>query len=239
MKKAAKVLLCVNLLLVTVLVFQILTIELKKIKEDGRLIFVQSEGVKTERSREDEKIKKVALTFDDGPSPDYTEKLLDGLKKRNVKATFFLLGKQAESYPEIVKRIHDEGHIIGNHSYSHVNLATLSLTDAKNEISKTNEIIFKITGEYPEYLRPPFGNTPKDSKCTEDMVVVLWNVDPLDWCSGSSSKIVEKVVKNVKENDIILLHDASASSVAAALKIIDELTEQGFEFVTVDELIFE
>ena len=150
MKNAAKFLLCMNLLLLTIFAFQMLTVKLKEMKAEGRVVFTQSKNVETEPSREDEETKKVGLTFDDGPDPDYTEELLDGLKERNVKATFFLLGKQAEQYPEMVKRIHEEGHLIGNHSYSHVNLATLSATDAENQIRKTNEVIFKITGKYPE-----------------------------------------------------------------------------------------
>lgn len=235
MRRAAKFLLCVNLLVFTLLIFQILTIRLE---EEGRLIFAQSGRVETKTEQSDIK-KKVALTFDDGPDPDYTEKLLDGLKERNVKATFFLLGKQVKKYPEIVKRMHEEGHLIGNHSYDHVNLATLSKTDAANQITKMNEAVHEITGEYPEYLRPPFGNEPQSGEGTEEMITVLWNVDPRDWCCASSGDIVNKVLKKVKENDIILMHDASQSSVNAALKIIDLLTEQGYEFVTVDELIFE
>lgn len=239
MKNAAKFLLCMNLLLITVLAFQIMTVGLREKTENGKIISAESASVQTDATREDENKKKVALTFDDGPNEDYTEELLDGLKERNVKATFFLLGKEAEKYPEIVKRIHDEGHLIGNHSYDHVNLAMMSETDAKKQIDKTNEVLFKITGTYPEYLRPPFGNKPQSSGVADDMVIVLWDVDPLDWCSGNCDKVVQKVVKNTKENDIILLHDASKSSVEAAFGIIDRLQEDGYEFVTVDRLIFD
>ena len=200
---------------------------------------VQNGDVQAKGEDADAVKKKVALTFDDGPDPDYTEMLLDGLKKRNVKATFFLLGKQAEAYPDIVKRMHKEGHMIGNHSYDHVNLANLSKTDAAKQIRMTSEAIHKITGEYPQYLRPPFGNEPPECSCAKNMMTVLWDVDPLDWCCGSSSTVIEKVVKAVEEDDIILLHDASESSVEAALGIIDALEKQGYEFVTVDEVIFE
>lgn len=237
MKKAVRVLFCINLLVVTVLVFRVLTVKMVQIRQDRETVSTQSKNVKT--LTEDTKKKRVALTFDDGPDPNYTEKLLDGLKERDVKATFFLLGKQVDQYPDIVKRIYKEGHIIGNHSYDHVNLATLSATDAKNQISKTNEAIYKITGEYPQYLRPPFGNEPQNEDVAKDMITVLWDVDPLDWCCGSSTNVANKVEKSVKEGDIILLHDASKSSVEAALQIVDELTEKGYEFVTVDKLIFE
>lgn len=237
MKKAVRVLFCINLLVVTVLVFRVLTVKMVQIRRDRETVSTQSKNVKT--LTEDTKKKRVALTFDDGPDPNYTEKLLDGLKERDVKATFFLLGKQVDKYPDIVKRMYKEGHIIGNHSYDHVNLATLSATDAKNQISKTNEAIYKITGEYPQYLRPPFGNEPQNEDVAKDMITVLWDVDPLDWCCGSSTNVANKVEKSVKEGDIILLHDASKSSVEAALQIVDELTEKGYEFVTVDKLIFE
>lgn len=237
MKKAVRVLFCINLLIVTVLVFRVLTVKMVQIRQDRETVSTQSKNVKT--LTEDTKKKRVALTFDDGPDPNYTEKLLDGLKERDVKATFFLLGKQVDQYPDIVKRMYKEGHIIGNHSYDHVNLATLSATDAKNQISKTNEAIYKITGEYPQYLRPPFGNEPQNEDVAKDMITVLWDVDPLDWCCGSSTNVANKVEKSVKEGDIILLHDASKSSVEAALQIVDELTEKGYEFVTVDKLIFE
>lgn len=239
MKKAVVLLLGLNLLVFMILVVQLAAAGIPDWKEERGSLEAQSERVKTTPQTEDTAKRKVALTFDDGPDPDYTEKLLDGLKKRDVKATFFLLGKQVDAYPEIVKRMYKEGHVIGNHSYDHVNLATLSDTDAANQIKRTNEAIHKITGKYPQYLRPPFGNEPQNQDCAKDMITVLWDVDPLDWCCGSSSNVVCKVIKSVKEGDIILLHDASKSSVEAALQIVDELTEKGYEFVTVEELIME
>lgn len=238
MKKAAKWLLCINLLAWTLLAVQVLTVNMEQ-RVAQNTVPVQNGDVQAKGEDADAVKKKVALTFDDGPDPDYTEMLLDGLKKRNVKATFFLLGKQAEAYPDIVKRMHKEGHMIGNHSYDHVNLANLSKTDAAKQIRMTSEAIHKITGEYPQYLRPPFGNEPPECSCAKNMMTVLWDVDPLDWCCGSSSTVIEKVVKAVEEDDIILLHDASESSVEAALGIIDALEKQVYEFVTVDEVIFE
>lgn len=238
MKKAAKWLLCINLLAWTLLAVQVLTVNMEQ-RVAQNMVPVQNGDVQAKGEDADAVKKKVALTFDDGPDPDYTELLLDGLKKRNVKATFFLLGKQAEAYPDIVKRMHKEGHMIGNHSYDHVNLANLSKTDAAKQIRMTSEAIHKITGEYPQYLRPPFGNEPPECECAKNMMTVLWDVDPLDWCCGSSSTVIEKVVKAVEDDDIILLHDASESSVEAALGIIDALEKQGYEFVTVDEVIFE
>ena len=184
-------------------------------------------------------IKEVALTFDDGPSPECTKDLLEGLKERNVKATFFVIGEKAEAYPDLIKKIQDDGHIIGNHSYTHVNLGILSKKDACEQIRKTNDAIYQITGEYPQFLRSPFGSTQKNLDCQMNMIEVLWDVDPKDWATSNSSVIAQRVLGDVEENDIILLHDASESSVLAAFKIIDELKTQGYTFVTVEEILLE
>lgn len=184
-------------------------------------------------------IKKVAITFDDGPNPDYTEKLLTGLKERGVKATFFLLGKEIEKYPDIVKKIHEDGHVIGTHSYEHVNLCNLNDTAAKEQVNKTNTAIYELTGKYPEYIRPPFGCWKSNLDYETTMIEVLWDVDPLDWKTDNSGVIAQRVISKVQENDIILLHDASESSVNAAFAIIDELQGQGYAFVTVEEIMFD
>ena len=180
---------------------------------------------------------KIALTFDDGPSI-YTEELLEGLKERNVKANFFIIGKSAETYPEIVKRAAKEGHLIGNHTYSHVEISRLSETKAKEEIEKTNEILEKLIKKEVEYVRPPFGVWKEELEDLE-MTLVMWSVDPLDWTTKNTDEIVKKVVTQAKENDIILLHDCYKSSVQAALRIIDLLQSEGYEFVTVEELLLE
>ena len=183
--------------------------------------------------------KKIALTFDDGPHPDYTPEMLDVLKEKNVKATFFLLGQQVEKYPDIVKRISEEGHLIGNHSYKHEQLSKLSSIQACSQVNRTNELIQAITGEYPEYLRPPFGDWKDDLDGDVNMIEVLWDVDTLDWSSKNKSKIIKKVVTNVQEGDIILMHDSYESTVSATAELIDILQKDGYQFVTVDELILE
>lgn len=183
--------------------------------------------------------KKVAITFDDGPNPDYTEMLLAGLKERGVRATFFLLGKEVENYPEIVEDIYEDGHLIGTHSYEHVNLNHLCDSAAVEQVDKTNQAIHELTGEYPEYIRPPFGSWKCNLDYETKMIEVLWDVDPLDWKTNNSDVIAKRVVDKVQENDIILLHDASESSVVAAFKIIDELQKEGYTFVTVDEILFD
>lgn len=197
-----------------------------------------SAGVKAPVDPETE-IKKVALTFDDGPNDSYTEILLEGLEERGVKATFFLLGKEAEQNPDIVKKIYENGHLIGNHSYSHVNLCELTKEEAIGQINKTNEIIYQITGYYPEFIRPPFGCCKEGLSYEPEMIEVLWNVDARDWETDDVGYVVQKVVTDVEENGIILLHDASVSSVQAAFSIIEILRERGYDFVTVDEILLD
>lgn len=190
-------------------------------------------------AKESDMVKKIALTFDDGPNEDYTETLLEGLKERNVKVTFFLLGAEVEKYPKIVEEIHDEGHLIGTHSYEHVNLSNLSDTAAMEQVDKTNQAIHEITGEFPQYIRPPFGCWKCNLDYNAKMIEVLWDIDPLDWKTSNSDVIAKRVIDKVEEDDIILMHDASESSVKAAFKIIDELEKKGYVFVTVDEILFD
>ncbi len=183
-------------------------------------------------------IKKVAITFDDGPHPVYTELILDELKDRGVKASFFITGQNAEEYPDIVKRIYDEGHIIGNHTYSHLRLTTLNEEIYVEELRETSKLIEEITGQETIFVRPPYGEWDKKFEKELKMFPVLWTVDPLDWCSTDASFIVERVVGKVKDNDIILLHDEYESTKVAVMVIIDILQNRGYEFVTVDEILF-
>lgn len=182
---------------------------------------------------------KVALTFDDGPHPVYTPELLDGLKERGVCATFFVVGENIPGNEEILKRMDAEGHLIGNHTYSHVKLSELDTARACAEVEKTNALICEVTGKEPEFIRPPFGEWKKAMECSFEMIPVLWDVDPLDWTTKNTALVVERVLKDTKPGNIILLHDYYQSSVDAALEIVDTLTQRGYEFVTVDELILE
>lgn len=181
---------------------------------------------------------KIALTFDDGPHPKYTEQLLDGLKERGIKVTFFVTGAHAELHPDIIKRISEEGHLIGNHTYNHIQLQKNNRELYKQEIVKTNEIIENITGQDVIYIRPPYGVWDKKFESELNMFPVLWTVDPLDWSSVNAASIANKVTSKVKENDIILMHDYYESTVEAALIVVDELIKEGYDFVTVDELMF-
>ena len=182
---------------------------------------------------------KIALTFDDGPHPYYTEQLLDGLKERGAKASFFVLGKQAQAYPELIKRMQDEGHLVGNHTYNHIQLGQGNREEFKEELIQTSEVLTELTGEETQYVRPPYGSWDKSFETELMMFPVLWTVDPMDWCSDDVSGIVQRVTKKTRENSIILMHDEYKSSVTAALQIVDILQEQGYEFVTVDEILFD
>ena len=181
---------------------------------------------------------RIALTFDVGPKKS-TERLLDGLKERGIKATFFVIGRCAEESPELVKRMYEEGHVIGNHTYSHVDITRLSDEEATLEMKKTDEIVYGITGEHVRYVRPPFGVWQRDLEMGTEVLPVMWDIDPLDWTTENVDEIVNKVVTEAKENGIILLHDCYESSVDAALPIADILAAEGYEFVTVEELILD
>lgn len=183
--------------------------------------------------------KKIALTFDDGPHPFYTEQLLDGLAERGVVATFFVTGEHAALHPEVVERMHREGHLVGNHTYSHIQLRADNRDIFLEELRATNRVLEELIGEDTLYVRPPYGTWDKAMEQEMNMIPVLWTVDPLDWCSDNVSCIVRKVIERAEENDIILLHDYYDTTVTAALQIVDELQKEGFIFVTVEEILFD
>lgn len=180
--------------------------------------------------------KLVALTFDDGPGK-YTDELLDGLAERGVSATFFMLGSMAEKYPEVLKRMAQEGHQLASHTYSHSQLTKLSSDKLKEEIGKTASLLEAAAGEQTYYIRPPYGAFNANVKNRADAPLVLWSVDPLDWKYHNTAKVTDNILKTVKDGDIILLHDIYETSVDAALNVIDELQPKGYEFVTVSELL--
>ena len=214
------------------------TVISKETVETEGTVRTQSQ-VEAEEDKATEEAPRVALTFDDGPSKICTGRLLDGLMERDVKATFFVIGENAEASPELVKRIYEEGHLIGNHTYHHVEITKVSDEKAKEEIRKTDEAVYHIIGKHIEYVRPPFGAWQKELEKSLDVLPVMWTIDPLDWTTENVDEIVNKVVTEVDENDIILLHDCYDSSVDAALRIVDILKKKGYRFVTVDELIMD
>lgn len=184
-------------------------------------------------------VKKIALTFDDGPNETYTLPLLEGLRERDVKATFFLLGQEVTENPEIAKQIAADGHMIGNHTFYHEDLCEMEGTEAVMQVSRTNEVIYEATGEYPQLIRPPFGRAPQDLIYEPPMVEVLWTIDSRDWELSDVGSIMQNVLSEAEENAIILMHDSSQSSVQAALAIVDSLQKEGYTFVTLDEILFD
>ena len=181
----------------------------------------------------------IAITFDDGPHPTLTPILLDALYERNVRATFFLLGMEVDRHPHIVARMYEEGHLIGNHSFGHPHFTRISRQRVIDEIYRTNNSIKAITGTTPTVLRPPYGarnsavlNIARDM----DMAVIMWSVDPRDWSLRDANLVSEHIINHTYDGSIVLLHDIHESSIEAAIIAIDELLEQGFIFVTVEEL---
>ena len=181
--------------------------------------------------------KYVALTFDDGPSGKYTRALLDGLYDRGVHATFLLCGYRMADYPEITQRIFEEGHEIGLHGYSHKKMVQMSRRAIAQELMDCQPLLPE--GCQPVLFRPPGGQC-SDSVLqvaqARNLAVLSWSVDPQDWATDSVAAIEKAVLQNVRDGDIVLLHDMSHSSVQAALDIVDVLLKENYEFVTVSQL---
>ena len=181
--------------------------------------------------------KYVALTFDDGPSGKFTRRLLAGLEERDVKATFFLCGYRIKEYPDTARMIWDAGHEIALHGYSHDCMGDMSASRVAQEIRDTLALLPE--GCEPTFLRPPGGissDAVKQAAKDAGLAILTWSVDPRDWATSDKSAIVRFVVNNVRDGDVILLHDMTTSSVNAALEIVDTLQKQGYTFVTVSEL---
>lgn len=177
----------------------------------------------------------IALTFDDGPSPETTPLLLDGLKERGAHATFFLIGEQISGAEELVLRMQDEGHQVGNHTFSHVRLDRGS-SAGMGELSKTDALLQELLGAGEYWIRPPWGFVSDTVRQSVDVPLIYWSIDTEDWSVRSAGKVARSIVQNAQDGDIVLLHDIYPSSVEAALQAIDELSAQGYQFVTVEEL---
>ncbi len=184
-----------------------------------------------------EQKKYVALTFDDGPSGKYTRQLLDGLQERGAKATFLLCGYRIKDYPELTQRIFDEGHEIGYHGYTHNNMREMSRRGIAAEIMDTQALLPE--GCEPVFLRPPGGccsDAVRQVAQARQLAILGWSVDPKDWATDHTQDIERAVLKSIKDGDIVVLHDMTASSVRAALDLVDMLHEQNFELVTASQL---
>ncbi|KFM98794.1 polysaccharide deacetylase family protein [Bacillus clarus] len=186
---------------------------------------------------------EVALTFDDGPDLVFTPQILDKLKKHNLKATFFLLGENAERYPNVVKRIANEGHVIGNHTYNHPNLAKVNEDEYRNQIARTEEILKRLIGYAPKFIRPPYGEILENQlkwATEQDFMIVQWSVDTVDWKGVSAEKITNHVLGNAFPGSVILQHSTPGGhlqgSVDALDRIIPELKMKGARFVTLSSM---
>lgn len=184
-------------------------------------------------------IKRIALTFDDGPHPIYTPKLLEGLKERGILCTFFVTGENASLYPELIAQMKEDGHLVGNHTYHHVQLSAVGEDLFLQELSETNRVLEDILGTEIVFVRPPYGDWNKAIETQINMLPVLWDIDPLDWCSNNAQKVVHQVVEQAEDETIVLLHDYYETSIEAAFEIIDELTKEGYTFVTVEDILME
>ena len=187
--------------------------------------------------------KLIALTFDDGPGP-YTAQLLDAMKERGVHATFFLIGKNVDKYPAVVKRMEAEGHTVGNHTQNHKNLTKLSATQVRTEIDTCSAKIEKVIGHKPTVLRCPGGNcnsTVTAYAKSLGMPVFYWSVDTRDWESRNVNSILttafQKNKYGIQENAIVLMHDIYKTSLTAAIEMMDKLQAQGYTMVTVPDLL--
>lgn len=187
------------------------------------------------RAAEDKKY--VALTFDDGPSGKYTERLLDGLAFRGARCTFLLCGYRMEQYPELTQRIFDEGHEIGFHGFSHDSMRNMSRRTIGQELIDSGNLLPEDCE--PVFFRPPGGFVTDGVRQVAEarqLALLSWSVDPKDWATKSVASIEQAVLKNVQDGDIVLMHDMTITSVQAALDLVDVLQKEGFRFVTVSEL---
>ncbi|WP_404288774.1 polysaccharide deacetylase family protein [Glutamicibacter arilaitensis] len=179
--------------------------------------------------------KCAALTFDDGPG-EFTDRLLDELGEQQTPATFFVLGKNVEKYPQTLKRMVDEGHQIGSHTYDHKDLTTLTAEGIEHEVQWTADAIEEAAGVRPNILRPPFGSHGAVYDRLIPYPLVLWDVDTLDWQHHDPKKTVKIAMEEVGAGSIILLHDIHESSVKAVPQLVSELQQEGYTLVTVDQL---
>lgn len=206
------------------------------------LIFVESLGQGTALPADatielSEPTNYVALTFDDGPRRTTTPLLLDGLKERGASATFFVVGEEIAGNEDLILRMRDEGHQVGNHTWSHVRLEGKDTKDHLEEIQRTETALTELLGAGDRWVRPPYGLIDPATAEQVTLPLVKWSVDPRDWESRDTDKVVKAVLEAVKPGDIILLHDIYPTSVEAALQVIDRLEAKGYEFVTVEELL--
>jgi len=178
----------------------------------------------------------VALTFDDGPNPDYTNRILQVLEDNYSHATFFVVGTNAEKYQETLRAITSSGNEIGNHTYSHANLTDIDSEDVEEEIDKVNRAVKKATGEIATVIRPPYGAYNDEVLKQLEQPVILWDLDTEDWDSRNAQVIVDNIITNIEDGDIILMHDIYESTAEAVELLVPRLKEMGYQVVSVSEM---
>lgn len=187
--------------------------------------------------------KQVALTFDDGPVPGQTDEILDILNRHKIHAAFFCIGNRVKENPALVNRIHSEGHVVGNHSYWHGKLFDLQTSKAiSDELEETNKVIFETIGVKPQFFRPPYGVTnPMVASAIQNggFTTIGWSVRSMDTVIKDSDKLFKKVSEAIKEGDILLFHDFSASTIQILPRLINHIQKSGLRIVRVDELLNE
>src|SRR5438552_4644606 len=183
----------------------------------------------------------IAMTFDDGPSATLTPKLLDLLAARHIKVTFFVIGENVAEHPEVVARAAREGHEIGNHSWSHPNVAKMSQESVRSQLQRTDDAIKNATGKRPTLMRPPYGSiTEREKHWIHDEFgyrIILWDVDPYDWKRPGPAVVRNRILKETRPGSIVLSHDIHPGTIEAMPSTLDALEAKGFKFVTVSELI--
>lgn len=220
-------------------------------EEKERILAAKQEAEKREQEKAEAKRKQeeaatnsggkyVALTFDDGPSADVTPRVLETLKQYDAKATFFMLGSQVDYHPDMAKRVSDAGHEIGNHTKQHQDLTTLGPEEIRQEISSTSDTIANATGTRPYLVRPPYGaynDYVINDAANHGDSIVLWSVDSLDWQSRNANAINHEIQQQITPGSIVLMHDIHEATADALPELMEQLHQEGYQFVTVSQLL--
>jgi len=198
-------------------------------------------GSAVTHSRGNTSLPYIALTFDDGPHPVHTPRLLDILAKHNVKATFYVVGSRVQQYPNIVRRMVAEGHEIGNHTWSHPNLTKLSPAAVRSELDRSRDAIAAIAGVKPRTMRPPYGALTQNQRGwifgEYGYPTIMWSVDPRDWKDRNAGIVSSRIISQTGKGGIVLVHDIHGTSVSAMPSAINGLLAKGYQFVTVSQLL--
>jgi peptidoglycan/xylan/chitin deacetylase (PgdA/CDA1 family) len=213
----------------------------KRLNNPSSMPVVPPAGARTSYSSVKITQKTLAMTFDDGPHPSLTPKLLDILKERNIKCTFFLIGQNVKAYPQIVRRIIAEGHEIGAHTYTHCSLTSRSDAQIRSELQRSEEVLMTAANYRPQLIRPPYGaiNTRIKQLMFSEFgySTIMWSVDPQDWRRPGVSVVTSRLVSGARPGAIMLAHDIHPPTIQAVPAMFDQLLAKGYQFVTVSQLM--